>query len=357
MRNAPTGSAVALTLALLTLVGLHISAQVLPNPYRIVEGWAKLPNGRAMGAVGKIAIDPDGRRIWAVVRCERLEDPARFGDECRDSKTDPVVKSSPEGKVLKSFGGGMFIWPHGIDVDKEGNVWVRTRSRAIGFPKAINAGMSGRKFHSRRGSAADARHAGRSRNRAKHLTRPATWPWRQTAMSSSPTVMARRQQPRRAIRKGRHLHQGMGEERLGTREFHQLHAIAIDSRGRVFVGDPGHNRIKIFDQDGKSLTVPWTQFGKPSGIAFDSKDQIYVADSESDDVQNPGEEEIQSATRRADGSTRSSCFPGRSADDGRHPRVRGGRSGRERLRRRTGAEAFAEIRKGQRRITASQTRL
>jgi sugar lactone lactonase YvrE len=43
--------------------------------------------------------------------------------------------------------------------------------------------------------------------------------------------------------------------------------------------------------DGKSLTVPWTQFGKPSGIAFDSKDQIYVADSESDDVQNPGWEE------------------------------------------------------------------
>jgi hypothetical protein len=34
--------------------------------------------------------------------------------------------------------------------------------------------------------------------------------------------------------------------------------------------------------------VPWTQFGKPGGIAFDQKDQIYVADSESDDVQNPG---------------------------------------------------------------------
>ena len=74
-------------------------------------------------------------------------------------------------------------------------------------------------------------------------------------------------------------------------EFHSIHAIAIDSRGRVFVGDRGNNRIQIFDQDGKSLTTPWTQFGKPSGIAFDSKDQIYVADSESDDIQNPGWEE------------------------------------------------------------------
>src|SRR5262245_57270324 len=109
MPNARIGSAIAVTIVALALAGLRISAQVLPNPYRIVEGWAQLPNGRAMGAVGKVAIDPDGRRIWAVVRCERLEDPARFGDECRDSKTDSVLQFSPEGKVLKSFGGGMFI--------------------------------------------------------------------------------------------------------------------------------------------------------------------------------------------------------------------------------------------------------
>ena len=70
-------------------------------------------------------------------------------------------------------------------------------------------------------------------------------------------------------------------------EFHTLHAIALDSRGRVFVGDRGNNRIQTFDQEGKSLAM-WTQFGRPSGIFFDSKDQIYVADSESDDVQNPG---------------------------------------------------------------------
>ena len=89
--NARIGSAIAVMFLAPTLVGLRISAQALPNPYRIVEGWAQLPNGRAMGAVGKVAIDPDGRRIWAVVRCERLEDQARFGDECRDSKTSSVT--------------------------------------------------------------------------------------------------------------------------------------------------------------------------------------------------------------------------------------------------------------------------
>ena len=85
--------AIALMIAVLPVVGP--SAQVLPNPYRIVEGWAQLPNGRPMGAVGKVAIDPDGRHIWAIVRCERLEDQARFGDECRDSKVDPVLQFSP----------------------------------------------------------------------------------------------------------------------------------------------------------------------------------------------------------------------------------------------------------------------
>ena len=61
----------------------------------------------------------------------------------------------------------------------------------------------------------------------------------------------------------------------------------MDSRGRIFVGDRSNNRLQLFDQEGKFLTQ-WTQFGRPSGIFFDSRDRIFVADSESDDVQNPG---------------------------------------------------------------------
>jgi DNA-binding beta-propeller fold protein YncE len=66
-----------------------------------------------------------------------------------------------------------------------------------------------------------------------------------------------------------------------------LHTIAIDQRGRLFVGDRSNNRIQLFNQDGEFL-AQWTQFGRPSGIFFDQHDNIYVADSESDDVQNPG---------------------------------------------------------------------
>src|SRR5205823_2162849 len=123
-----------------------IVAQVLPNPYRIVENWAQLPNGRPMGAVGKVAMDPDGQHVWAVVRCERLEDPARFGDECRDSKTDSIMKFGADGKVVKSFGGGLFIWPHGLTVDRDGNVWVTEAVADNRIPKGDKRGHAVVKF-------------------------------------------------------------------------------------------------------------------------------------------------------------------------------------------------------------------
>ena len=98
-------------------------SQAYSNPYATIEGWTELPNGRIQGAVGDLDVDPDGEHIWAIVRCDATA-PGRFGDECVDSDLDSVLKFNSEGQVVESFGGGMFIWPHGIDVDEDGNVWV-----------------------------------------------------------------------------------------------------------------------------------------------------------------------------------------------------------------------------------------
>ena len=118
-----TGSVVAL--AALTWLGTSAPAvgQALPIPYRAVDGWAQLPNGRQMGAVGGVTTDAGGDHIWAVIRCDATA-PERFGNECLDSELDPILKFDLDGQVVESFGGGMFIWPHGIDVDPDGNVWV-----------------------------------------------------------------------------------------------------------------------------------------------------------------------------------------------------------------------------------------
>jgi DNA-binding beta-propeller fold protein YncE len=73
----------------------------------------------------------------------------------------------------------------------------------------------------------------------------------------------------------------------GIGQFTTPHTIAIDSRGRLFVGDRQNNRIQIFDQEGNFLDM-WYQFGRPSGIVITPDDRIYVADSESFDFHNPG---------------------------------------------------------------------
>jgi DNA-binding beta-propeller fold protein YncE len=291
-RRQGFGGLTALTLIAVWGLPRAPLGQVLPNPYRIVDGWAQLPNGRPMGAVGKVSIDPDGRRIWAVVRCERLDDPSRFGDECRDSKADPVLQFGPDGKVAKSFGGGMFIWPHGIDVDQEGNVWVTDAVAANRTPKGDKRGQIVVKFSPAGKVLMTLGTPGEQGSGPDHFTSPSD-----VAVAANGDIFVAdghgdtgNNRVVRFSKDGKFI-TAWGKPGWAPGEFHSLHAIAIDARGRVFVGDRGNNRIQIFDQDGKSLTVPWTQFGKPSGIAFDEKDQIYVADSESDDVQNPGWEE------------------------------------------------------------------
>ena len=120
--HKPIMSIAALLVVSLLLAPQHTAAQNSSNPYSIIEGWAKLPSGRNMGAVGKATVDPDGRHIWAVIRCDA--GPERFGTEYLDSDLPPVSRFDPDGNLVEAFGSGMFIWPHGIDVDSDGNVWV-----------------------------------------------------------------------------------------------------------------------------------------------------------------------------------------------------------------------------------------
>ena len=80
-----------------------------------------------------------------------------------------------------------------------------------------------------------------------------------------------------------------GNGPCGAGEFSSLHAIAIDSRGRLFIGDRDNNRIQLYDQDGNYLDC-WYQFSRPSGIYIDADDNLFVTDSESRDGANDGKD-------------------------------------------------------------------
>ena len=276
-------------LAVAALLGLPTVAfaQALPNPYRAVDGWANMPAGRPMGAVGDLKLDPDGRHLWVVVRCTATE-PNRFGNECLDSDLDPVLEFDLQGNIVKSFGGGMFIWPHGLDVDSEGNVWVTDAVSA----KKTPAGKRGHqvvKFSPEGKVLLTLGTPGVPGGGPDHFDAPSD-----VAVAANGDIFVAdghgfdtgNNRIVKFAKDGTFL-KAWGKTGYAPGEFRQPHSIAIDLQGRVFVADRFNNRIQIFDQEGKFL-AQWTQFGRPSGIAFDDKGQIYVPDSESDNEQNPG---------------------------------------------------------------------
>src|SRR5467141_289945 len=86
-----------------------------PNPYRTIENWAKLPEGRGWGSTAGVDVDRHGN-IWVAERCG--------ANTCAGSNLAPILEFDSSGKLLQSFGAGMFIFPHGMTIDKEGNLWL-----------------------------------------------------------------------------------------------------------------------------------------------------------------------------------------------------------------------------------------
>ena len=124
-RTIPTGPVLrrALTATAFLLCVSRVGAQANmapvntgPNPYRTVEGWAKLPAGRTWGATSAVDVDRDGTSIWVAERCG--------ANSCGGSTLPALLKFDAGGNLVGSYAQGLFISPHGIDVDHEGNVWV-----------------------------------------------------------------------------------------------------------------------------------------------------------------------------------------------------------------------------------------
>jgi sugar lactone lactonase YvrE len=242
----------------------------LPDPYRSIENWAKMPAGRTWGGTAGVWVDPDSTSIWVAERCG--------ANSCVGSNLPPVLKFDGTGKLVASFGAGMFVFPHGIFVDRDGNVWVTDARGENGKghqvfkfspqgkvlptlgkpgvagdgPDTFNAPSSVLVAPNGDIFVGDG-HGGNTNNRIVKFTKDGkfikTW----------------------------------GKKGTGPGEFDTPHAMAMDSRGRLFVGDRNNNRIQIFDQEGNFI-AQWQQFSRPSGVYIDRNDTIYVADSESESV-------------------------------------------------------------------------
>jgi DNA-binding beta-propeller fold protein YncE len=210
----------------------------LPNPYRPIENWAQLPAGIQWGQV--ISVQPDAHgNLWVFHRSE-----------------PPILEFDASGKLLKSFGAGMFVQPHGLTIDRDGNLWTTDSQAKDGkgqqvfkmspdgkvlmtLGKAGVAGAGPDAFNGPSGVAIAANgdifvadgHGGDTNARVVKFSKD-----------------------------GKFIKE-WGKKGTGPGEFDTPHSIAMDSKGRVFVADRGNSRIQIFDQDGKFIDQ-WKQFGR-----------------------------------------------------------------------------------------------
>jgi DNA-binding beta-propeller fold protein YncE len=235
-----------------------------PNPYRAVENWAQLPPGIQWGPVINVAPDARGN-IWVFHR----SDPA-------------VLEFDSSGKLLKSFGVGMFVQAHGLALDGEGNVWVTDAQGKDGKGQQVFKFSPDGKVLMTLGKAGVAG-AGSD-----------------TFNGPSGVVVARNGDIFVADGHGGNTNarivkfskdgkfvKAWGMKGPGPGEFDTPHSIAMDSKERLFVADRVNNRIQIFDREGTFIDQ-WKQFGRPSGIFIAKNDTLYSVDSQSDEKTNPG---------------------------------------------------------------------
>jgi DNA-binding beta-propeller fold protein YncE len=253
------------------------------NPYRVIRDWARLTlENRPWGGSNGVAIDTDGKTVWAVDRCSPGTTPG-----CLGSTVNPVHHFDDAGREIRSFGGCVFVWPHGIHVDRDGNVWVADSRGADGKGSVVSKFNRDGKVVLTLGT------PGVRGNPPAALTDPTdvvTDPRNgDVYVAESHTDVTDPDLVGRISvfdRSGKFL-RVIGKTGMGPGEFRTPHAIEFDSQGRLVVADRHNHRIQILTTEGKFIAA-YSEFGRTSGLAIDANDVIYTADSESTERVHPG---------------------------------------------------------------------
>lgn len=247
----------------------------LPQPYRTARDWGKPAGGAPWAAVTAIEVAKDGS-IYVIHRCNE--------NSCAGRTEPPILKFDASGRLLKSWGEGMFIFPHGATVDRDGNLWVTDQQVRDGKGQQVFKFSPEGKVLMTLGK------AGVASAEPGLFDEPTD-----VAIASNGDIFVTEghsggtkgnDRVSKFSKDGKFI-KSFGHAGSGPGEFNAPHTIAIDSRGRLFVGDRNNNRTQIFNQDGKHLDT-WKQWSRPSGIFIASDDTMYVADSESWGPDNPG---------------------------------------------------------------------
>ena len=256
--------------------------RMLPNPTgEVITQWAALPDERTWGSTAGIDIGPDGH-IWVYDRCGA--NGLDGGCEANPS-VDPILKYDRNtAELLANFGAGLFVLPHGLHVDDDGNVWVTDS-------QGNEAGTKGHqviKFSPEGEVLLTLGQAGQPGSGPGQLNEPCdviTAPNGDIFVSDGHSGQSPDPPEGRTGRILKFDSEGnfikeWGEIGFRPGQFRTPHALEFDSQGRLYVADRGNHRIQVFDQEGELLEI-YTQFSRVSGLFITADDTLYAIDSES----------------------------------------------------------------------------
>jgi DNA-binding beta-propeller fold protein YncE len=267
----------------------------LPNPYETVRDWGELPDGRSWGSVPAVDIDPDGVSLWVLDRCGTQSWQSAGISSCAGQTLPPILKlDTRTGRFLQAFGAGMFVFPHAMHVDPDGNVWVTdsrtaTPQELAMFPTARGKGHQVFKFSPDGRLLMTLGTAGEAGDPPSRLNQPMDVA---VAPNGDVFVAEGDHGGNQVARISKFRADGtflmsFGRPGDGPGELRIPHGLAFDAEGRLFVADRGNHRVQIFDQDGNYLDE-YREFGRPSDVFIDRNGLLYAIDSESGQRLNPG---------------------------------------------------------------------
>jgi sugar lactone lactonase YvrE len=298
--NNPDSSA-TLSAQTAAKVGNPITGEGLPNPApKVTRNWGELPAGRKWGTSAGVEIDPMDGHIWAYERCGAgtLGGAGGGGTTCETNVVDPVFKFDRNtGKVLANFGKDIMVTPHGIHVDRQGNVWIAD----FAGNQAQTKGHQVHKFSPKGEKLLSLGIAGKPGTADGQFNQP-----NDVVVGPDGSIYVSDGHDAQGMTNNQAITEGINRGatsriskftpdgkfikswgKIGVRhgEFRTPHALMFDAKGRLWVADRGNHRLEIFDQDGKYLESRY-MYGRISGF-FVKDNMVYAIDSESGPLNHP----------------------------------------------------------------------
>lgn len=257
------GKKLAVLLALAALPFATGAAAQKAHPYAVVHGWPTLPEGRVLGPAAGVAVDSKGA-VFVFHRATRGKRPGAPGDVIAEPTI--AVFDGASGRLLREWGAGRFVTPHGLTIDARDHVWLTD----TGLNQIFEFDAAGTLLLTlgERGI------AGRD---AAHFDRPTDV----AVLGDGSFLVSDGYGNTRVMHfaaDGRFLSQ-WGAPGSGPGQLDLPHALAVDAAGHVYVADRGNARVQVFDADGRFL-AGWRspEIGRPFGLALLGGDRLAIAD-------------------------------------------------------------------------------